>query len=295
MLLVLTGSGDGTANLLFPRLGKDAFRFNFDIFDQYSVCLTPGYWSIENPAGLRIDSETASSAFWWKAFNFFTGKEEYVSEEVKYVFREIYGSFLDRGLIKGNPPDFHRYKGKLSILDTARKFFKIPETATGWGEALRQSGVAGKSAVAKSLSSGLITTDKALFTTEVDFSRLDFTYPWYLQEKIEALSDLTIFICGQRLFTFSRDRAGLVGLDWRNQGDIFSTDQKWIPFELSAAQALATREFIDSLGVEWGRIDLLWDGKELIFLEYNANGQFFFLDDRDQFGILDCVIDYLQR
>jgi len=35
------------------------------------------------------------------------------------------------------------------------------------------------------------------------------------------------------------------------------------------------------------------DWSKLIFLEYNANGQFVFLDYNNQFGLLDAVVDYL--
>jgi hypothetical protein len=50
-----------------------------------------------------------------------------------------------------------------------------------------------KEIVAKSLASGLSTTNKALFTTEVELAKLDPRYPWYLQEKVDADSDFNSF------------------------------------------------------------------------------------------------------
>jgi hypothetical protein len=47
--------------------------------------------------------------------------------------------------------------------------------------------------------------------------------------------------------------------------------------------------------VEWGRIDFLKSNDELIFLEYNANGQFFFLDTKNQYGLKDAVVEYLRK
>ena len=41
MLLVLTGSKDGTADLLFSKIGNKGFRFNYDIFSDYSVVFDP--------------------------------------------------------------------------------------------------------------------------------------------------------------------------------------------------------------------------------------------------------------
>ena len=143
------------------------------------------------------------------------------------------------------------------------------------------------------LTSGLTTTNKALFTTVVDAAKLDPRYPWYLQEKVEANSDLTIFVCGKRHFAFERDRTGLKGLDWRNQDDIFSLEQKWKPFSLTTKQSKAVSAFLKHCAVDWGRIDFLLTGSKLVFLEYNANGQFGFLDPKHEYGILDCVVDYL--
>lgn len=293
MLLVLTGSSDGTANILFSKLGQKAFRFNYDIFSEYSVIVRPDSWSIENPTGFRIDNTRASNAFWWKAFNFFVDSDKYVAEEVKYIFREIYAWFLDRGMVRGTDPEFHRYHGKINLLHRAKRHFYVPATICGWGNQIRIEELAKNGVVAKSLTSGLTATDKALFTTEVTLSKLDVRYPWYLQERIDARSDVTVFVCGRRLFAFERDRSDLKGLDWRNQTDIFSPNQKWKPFTLLQKTDEHIAAFLSDVGVDWGRIDFMWTGSELIFLEYNANGQFAFLDPNDEFGLVDAVVNYL--
>ncbi len=211
------------------------------------------------------------------------------------MFREIYGWFLARSLTKGNNPEFHRFNGKIQILNLASAYFEIPKTICGWGNAIKSEIRSKRKIVAKSLTSGLTTTNKVLFTTEVDSSKLDPRYPWYLQEKVDAKSDITIFVCGRGLFAFERDRSGLKGLDWRNQEDMFSLEQKWAPFSLTKDQRKAVVAFLRKIGVEWGRLDFLWTGSKLVFLEYNANGQFVFLDLKDKLGILDCVVEYLLK
>src|SRR5262245_9231542 len=189
-LLVLTGSVDGTCDLLFARMGTKAFRFNFDIFDDYELEFTPDHWSVKNPAGLHISSETTSGAFWWKAFNFFIEGDAYLSEEVKYVFRELYAWHETRGMIKGNSPFFHHRRGKLMLLSAASQFFPIPRTQVGWRLPRATNG--GETVIAKSLTSGLITSNKVMYSTEVSPEQLDPRFPWYLQEKIEADADVTI-------------------------------------------------------------------------------------------------------
>ena len=293
MLLVLTGSSDVTSDLLFRRLGDKAFRFNFDIFREYEVSVRPSHWTIRNPHGLEISSETATHAFWWKAFHYFTQQEKFVDEEIKYVFRELYGWFLRRGTIKGNPPDFHNYNGKIYLLGVAQSFFPIPESVAGWG--FKEFGTYNgkRRYVAKSLASGLTTTNKALFTTEVDLTALDYSYPWFLQETIQAEADVTIFICGRRLYAFIRSREGLDGLDWRREGCHTSSGPEWQTRELANDEMHAIDGFCRSLEIEWGRLDFLQVEGRLIFLEFNANGQWAFLDPLDKRGLVDATVDYL--
>jgi len=291
VLLVLTASYDGTSDLLFEHIHKKAFRFNIDIFKEYEVELTPSYWKIKNPAGLEISSETATSCFWWKVTNYQAHEDNFINEEIKYVFREIYNWFFHRNLVKGTPPDFHNRSGKIHILAAAQNHFPIPETYTGWGfpkaPKLKNTNV-----VAKSLSSGLTTTNRALFTTAVDVNKLHPEFPWYLQETIEAEYDTTVFICNREMFAFQRSRKDLKGLDWRSEQD-FKSLKEWSPRELSNKETDAVDKLCTDLKVNWGRIDFLERHGELIFLEYNANGQWVFLDYENKVGLVKKVSDYL--
>ncbi|CAN1516719.1 GRASP_SAV_5884, ATP-grasp ribosomal peptide maturase, SAV_5884 family [Methylophilaceae bacterium] len=291
MLLVLTASFDGTSDLLFEHINKKAFRFNFDIFEEYEVELTPSYWRIRNPVGLEITSETASKCFWWKVTNYQAHEDGFVNEEVKYVFREIYNWFLHRNLVKGTPPDFHNRNGKIHILSVAKNHFPIPETYTGWG--FHQApNLKNRNVVAKSLSSGLTTTNHALFTTAVDINKLNPKFPWYLQETVEAEYDTTIFICDGKPYAFQRSREDLKGLDWRSEQD-FNDTKQWNPRDLSATENVSINNFCAALNIDWGRIDFLERNGDLIFLEYNANGQWVFLDYENKMGLVEKVCNYL--
>ena len=121
MILLLTGSLDGTSDLLVRRLGKDIFRFNYDLFKDYELAFTPDAWSIKNPAGHCISSDTVTTAFWWKAFNYFLIDEDpFIVEEVKYIFRELYNWCRLQGLTKGNHHDFHNRLGKMNLLNISQ-------------------------------------------------------------------------------------------------------------------------------------------------------------------------------
>jgi hypothetical protein len=154
--------------------------------------------------------------------------------------------------------------------------------------------LAGKNIVAKSFTSGLTTTNKALMTTAVDATTLHPDFPWYLQEKIESNADITIFICGKNLFAYERDRSSLVGLDWRLEQSFDGKQKEWYRFELTHSELKQTQNFCKELNVDWGRIDLMRSRQgDLIFLEFNANGQWVVLDYANSDGLVDYVADYI--
>ena len=293
MLLILTASIDGTSDLILSRLGNQAFRFNFDLFNEYHLELDSSGWRIINPAGQSISSETVTGIFWWKVTSYRAHEDEFINDEIKYVFRELYNWGVDRGLAKGIPPDFHNRNGKIAILAKAKPHFHIPETLVTWGFKFLPYT---NTMVAKSLSSSFTSDNQALFTSPVNPQQLDPKFPWYLQDKINATYDVTTFVCGKILFGFKRDRSALKGLDWRLEQDFTGQAEEWLPRVHDEQETTAILNFCADLGVDWGRIDFLEqaDGK-LIFLEYNANGQWVFLDYTQKYGLIEAVIDYLEE
>lgn len=294
MLLLITGSGDGTSDLLVNEIGGErVFRFNYDLFNEYKLEFKPDCWKITNPAGYSISSDTITSAFWWKAFNFYLlNQEQFIVEEVKYVFREIYHWCRLRGLTKGNPHDFHNHMGKINLLSIASKYFKTPATLATFNlEGIQL--FEGVEVVAKSFTSGLTETKKALATTAVNKNQLHPNYPWFLQETIVSKADITFFICGEEYFAYSRDRSGLKGLDWRVEQDYTGQKKEWFRIELSPKLINAVSMFCKEIGVDWGRMDLMEVDGEFIFLEFNANGQWVFLDYSGEDGLVRVVSKYL--
>ena len=52
-------------------------------------------------------------------------------------------------------------------------------------------------------------------------------------------------------------------------------------------------DFNKALKIDWGRIDFMGSIDELIFLEFNANGQWVFLDYSNEDGLINSVSEYL--
>lgn len=293
MILLFTTAVDPTANLLVERLGGRVFRLNHELHADYALAMTPDGWSLSSPGGLAVTSETVSAVFWWKASTARpVDQDPMIAEEVRYVLREMYHGCRARGLAKGNPPDFHDRLGKIAILGIAKRHFHVPSTLVSFG----LSGVeelAGAPVVAKSLSSRLTADGRVLYATEVEPAALHPGYPWFLQQRVDSMTDLTVFVCGDRLFAFERSRQDLVGLDWREASGA-AARAPWKPYGLSPADRTAVKGLLRDLCVDWGRIDLMRDADgRSVFLEFNANGQWAFLDPDHRIGLADAVVDYL--
>lgn len=295
MLLLITGSADGTADRLVDRYGKGIFRLNYDLWKDYHLSFTNDRWEIVSPSGLVINSENVSCAYWWKAFSFFAlDDDKYVKAEIRYIFKDIYAWCVMNGLRKGNPIDFHNKFGKMTINNIAKNYFKVPETLV----TLRKHGadlLEGRTLVAKSLSSEQASDGSILHTTQISLDNIDSSFPWQLQEKVDSKWDVTVFYCNTKVFAFKRNREDLKGLDWRAEQSLQMKDQEWFPFDLDDSIISSLISLSNEMKVEFGRYDFMENSKkELEFLEFNANGQWVFLDFYDRYGLLDCVIDWLK-
>jgi hypothetical protein len=290
LLLLLTGSQDGTADRIVRGATGELFRFNLDLFSEYEITIKPDGWLISNPAGLAISSRNASRVFWWKAFSYGLDKEDFLRTEIKYIFQEIYNWFSIRKLVIGNSPFMETLMGKLNQLEVAKGYFRIPQTEVLGGklhESHKDHGY-----IVKSFTSGLTVSSKAMFAQEIDPKSLSTEMPWLIQEKINSDLDVTVLVCGADHFAFSRSRKTLTGLDWR--AEQFTDKSEWEPFDLTGDQIRSITDFIKAIGVKWGRVDFLVADDELVFLELNFNGQWVFLDPNNKFNLVKKVVNYLE-
>ena len=82
-------------------------------------------------------------------------------------------------------------------------------------------------------------------------------------------------------------------MDWRKEQNFEMTEKEWFVFELTQAQSLAIADFAKDLGINWGRLDFMTSADDLVFLEFNANGQWVFLDYSGEVGLVKTVAKYL--
>ncbi len=290
MLLILTGSLDGSSDLVVHHATIETFRLNIDLISEYKLIFEQDYWSIENPAGHSINSESATRAWWWKAFNYGLDQDPMFREEVKYLFREIYAYFGRGNLIAGNPPDFENRFGKMAQLGAAHDILPTLYTSLRINQLFPKN--LQMNAISKPLTSSMDTKGRVRQTTDVSGLELDPRFPWLVQELATAVSDITVLVLGHELFAYERNRSNLVGLDWRSEQ--FSSSEKWISKEVPPKYADGIHEFMKKADSNWGRIDFLeLASGEWIFLEYNANGQWGFLEQDCPMGLPARVADFL--
>ena len=293
MLLLITSSGDATADLLISQFKKPVFRFNLDIYNEYKFTLDPYRWEIENPTGLKIDNTIAKRCVWWKAFLSLSDEDLYVRSEVRYVANEIYSWFEHKGLVIGNAPSTDESLGKVRQASIASKYFLIPEQRVVWGAGFKNYFSRKKSWIVKSLSSQLTSNRHALFTTEVKIPSLDPKYPWFIQQKVVSDQDVTVLVVDRQYFAFSRDRTISNTLDWRSE--IFSRSIPWINYSLPESDRTNLNKMLDEMSISWGRIDFLDTTDGLVFLEINPNGQWGFLDIENKHGLQTAVADFFEN
>ena len=295
MLLFISGSADGTVDRLIHAIDEPVFRLNHDLLDQYQIFFDPKGWSISDPTGRTITSETVSRVFWWKAFHYFRSDlDQMVKAEFKYILREIYGWSLSRGIVKGNPPSWHEYNGKINIQTLAESVgFPCPQTAVFVGSS-RVEGMP-DDLVAKSLSSQPASDGKVLYTTRVKNGSFHPRFPWFIQTEVESDWDVTVFICGSQFWAFKRNRSDLPGIDWRTEQDMDKLGNCWEFFQLREADISRLNALNERLKVEIGRHDFMIDRHtgELVFLEFNATGQWVFLDYNDVYNLVGSVAKWL--
>ena len=290
--LIITSSEDITTDLLINKLGSEnVFRFNTDLFFQYKLEVSDQVgFCIKDPTERKISLKTTAKVYWrkpvWPKLDpGVNGNERYLIAEIKHIVWDIFNiSRAEKKTVLVDPLNEKRIS-KIFQLKKAQKFFKIPKYKFVYP--LKESNKSVK-AIVKSLSGEQMENNDFLFSTEININQLDKMSPWFIQEKISADYDVTVVFVKGKIFAFSLERSWLIGVDWRAQ--LNDLRCKWNPFLLNDNDKSKIRSFMKCLNLEYGRIDFLWDCKDLYFLEVNQNGQFAWLDFKGENGLLDAIL-----
>lgn len=299
VLLLITNSFDTTADLIVHRLGAEkVFRFNFDIWSDYSFEITPSRFLIVDPTGRAADRATIAKALWRKPWSrgpsrpsSRTDEDRYYDQEVWYAIREIVNLvWLDQKIVLVEPYADQR-AGKFVQMQTAAKHLRVPPHQ--FRLRLPSAFAASQPVVVKSLTTeavGAREDRELLFTTRVDDRELSPDCPWMVQSYVHAEKDVTVAFVRDRLFAFELDRSSFRDqtADWREMPVDWEAG-KWQPHELPDAVARGIVGFMAEMGLHFGRLDFLLGPDGYHFLEVNANGEWAWLDTEGRHGLLPKV------
>jgi hypothetical protein len=139
----------------------------------------------------------------------------------------------------------------------------------------------------------MIGKDKAFFVKEVDPAALDLSYPWFVQERIEGEEEVTVVYVDGQTYAASAPRDSFDMEDSRKT--LMEHPRAWPRCELSEKDERAIKGFMDETGYRFGRFDFIRKNGELWFLELNPNGQWAWLDEKNEHGLVTMVADAIKR
>ncbi len=296
MLLILTNSVDGTTDEIIRRLGQHPiFRFNVDLWRHYEFEFSPHSFFLRDPAGRTVREEDVSRLYVRKpAFDDPLDKpaggslEWWTQQQVSYLVQEMYNLCRLRGKIALVEKGAETRLGKISQMRLAASHFHVPP----W-KIVRQDCLIASSApqIAKSLVADFTGNYQFLFTRRVEPETLDPSYPWFLQDLVDAEADVTVVYVAGRQFAFELDRTSFPGVDWRKH--INAMELPWKRTHLPDEVCGGISKFMSEAGLSFGRLDFLRTKNQYFFLEVNPNGQWAWLDLEGREGIFDWVIECL--
>jgi glutathione synthase/RimK-type ligase-like ATP-grasp enzyme len=213
---------------------------------------------------------------------------------------------LDKQTYILNPPHLIRYaEHKPMQLELARSLgLDIPRTLiTSSAKAAKTfyEQCAGK-VVTKMMTTFAIYEqglEKVVFTTPLSKAHMEqldgLRYcPMIFQEMIPKALELRITVVGNQIFSAAVDsqKSELARFDWREDGD--GLINAWEPYILPQSIQSKLLALMDSLGLDYGAIDLILtpDGRH-VFLEINPAGEFFWLEMQPGLAISGAMADVL--
>lgn len=293
MIFFHTCSQDVTTDLILAKLSgrAESFRFDVDRWREFSWDFGPRGWSCTAPGGERIGDSTMS-CFHLRKPMFLDAihvpahgsLENWCRREILDLFKNLYSASHAAGIAALVAPDGDAW-GKLRQMKLAERFFPVPEWHLFTG---RRSAVPADGRwVVKSLTQTMIGEGKCFLVREADLQALDPSYPWFVQRRIDGGDEVSAAFVNGRIWASSISRDVLGADDARLE--TFRRNLKWTPCELADSEREAICGFMREAGLSFGRFDFIRQGGALHFLEVNPNGQWAWLDENDERGLVSAV------
>ena len=299
MIFIFTCSQCETTDIVLREFSEnDILRFNIDkpedfVWDFHRL----GFRIADKTSGREITDKTFTSFYLRKPIYFkrinipeLGCLENWCREETAELFSDFFRECQHWGLVALVRCQNNKY-GKLRQLLVAEKYFHVAPWHFFHGE-LPEELKLGRW-VAKAMTATPIGQGKVFFVKEVNPAVLDLSYPWFVQERIEGQEKVTVVYIDGKTYAASAPRDSFDGEDSRKS--IFTSPYAWPRCELSQKEERAIKGFMDETGYRFGRFDFIRKNGELWFLELNPNGQWAWLDEKNEHGLVSMVADAIKR
>lgn len=299
MILLLTNSHDITTDILMPYLTARAevFRFNIDLWRDYTWSIQADGYTLSDPVG-RVCRESEVGAVYERKVMFDPPAidtpaggcpEAWLREEVFRIWAGLKDLAMGSGKLALIHPSPSGNWYKMRQMRMAAKYFPV----LPW-EMLHGVTPQPRGAVVAKTNGGQPMGDGRIFNVcAVNSTAVDTSFPWFLQQAGEAEEEVTVAYIEGRCFASAYSRKGMRGMDSRplcTTGEI-----QWHPCELSPDEEQRLVAMMRETGLSFARLDFLRIQCQLHFLEFNPNGQFAWIDIKDERGMLTCVADAIMR
>lgn len=298
MIFIFTCSQCETTDIVMREFdANDVLRFNIDKPEDFAWDFHPGGFRISDKAsGKEISDKTLTSFYLRKPMYFeridvpkYGCIENWCREETTELFSDFYRECQNRGLVAlVDCPS--RKCGKLRQLLVARKYFRVAPWHFFHGrlpDELRRGRW-----VAKAMTQTPIGKNKIFLVKEVNPCELDLFYPWFVQERIDGKEEVTVVYIDGKTYAASAPRDSFDGVDSRKS--IIENPTVWPRCSLSPEDECAIKGFMDETGYRFGRFDFIRKDGELWFLELNPNGQWAWLDQKNENELVSLVTDAIK-
>lgn len=314
-ILIITHTADNfSIEKVTEYIGKngcEVIRFDVDLYplqNKLSTVFQDGEWvSILETQEMKYRLDDISAIWYRRAYNIGKGlREELEAKFYGAAMGEIRNTIF--GFIEsvdvyslGKPSVYRRLDSKEEQLKVADKIgLKIPETClTNNPEEARKFILKHQNVVAKMQTGFAIYEDgveNVVFTNVVSEDRLEeldslLYCPMQFQKMIEKKKELRVTIVGRDVYAFEVDSQQFEDskVDWRKDG--VNLIDKWVRTELPADVEEKLLELLDVYNVDYGAIDIIVSPEdEYFFIEINAAGEFFWLDNLTEENLISKSI-----
>ena len=276
---------------------NDVLRFNIDKPEDFAWDFyRDGFRIADKTSGRTITEKNFTSFYLRKPIYFdridvpnFGCVENWCREETTELFTDFFRECQRRGLVALVRCPSNKY-GKLRQLLAAEKYFRTAPWHFFHG-GLPDELKCGRWVV-KSMTQTPIGQNKVFLVKEIDPTALDLAYPWFVQKRIDGEEEVTVVYVDGKTFAANTPRDSFDGEDSRKS--MIENPTAWPRCKLSSEEERAIHGFMDETGYRFGRFDFIRKDGELWFLELNPNGQWAWLDENNEHGLVSMVADAIK-